>query len=335
MNNKTIKVGVIGTGMIGSLHAGILSGRTQDAQVAAVMDLDGGRAAAVAADCGARALTTAEALIQDPDVDAVLVASPDAFHAEQALACIAAGKPLLCEKPLATTRADAERILRAEMAAGRRLLQLGFMREYDRAHKELLALSGSGVIGPALRFRGLHMNPYRGSDATIENAIVSSLIHDIHSARFMMGEEIAEVFTRWVPSDPGHSRSARYAIIHVAFNNGAIGTLEWSGDSGYGYEVEVEITGEKGAARTTGVHSPLLRQAGARSQAISPDWPQRFYDAYVEELEAWTGSVAAGQATGPSAWDGYMSLVVAEACIKSAESGQPQRVSGMERPAMY
>lgn len=335
MNNKTINVGVIGAGMIGSLHAGILSNRTQDAQVAAAMDLDGERAAAVAADCGARALTGSEALIKDPDVDAVLIASPDASHAEQALACIAAGKPLLCEKPLATTRADAERILRAEMAAGRRLLQVGFMREYDRAHKELLALLRSAVIGPALRFRGIHMNPCRGSDATIENAIVNSLIHDIHSARFMMGEEIAEVFTRWVASDPGNPRSARYAIIHVAFDSGAIGTLEWSGDSGYGYEVEVEITGEKGAARTTGVHSPLLRQAGARSQAISPDWPQRFYDAYVEELGVWTGSVAARQATGPSAWDGYMSLVVAEACIKSAESGQPQRVSGGERPAMY
>ncbi|MDE2820388.1 MAG: Gfo/Idh/MocA family oxidoreductase [Chloroflexota bacterium] len=336
MNNRIVNVGLIGTGMIGSLHAGILTSRTNGARVAAVMDIDGERAAAAAADCGgARVYSDAEALIKAADVDAVLIASPDIFHAEQALACIAAGKPVLCEKPMATTRADAERILRAEMAAGRRLLQVGFMREYDRAHKDLLALSRSGAIGGALRFRGIHMNPSRSSHTSIDTAIVNSLIHDIHSARFMMDAEIAEVFLRWVPSDPGNKRSARYAIIHVSFDGGAIGTLEWSGDSGYGYEVEVEITGERGTAGTTGVHSPILRQAGLRSQAISPDWPQRFYDAYVDELAAWIGSVVTGQATGPSAWDGYMSLAVAEACVKSAESGQPERVMGRERPAMY
>ena len=336
MNDGIVNVGVIGTGMIGSLHAGILSGRKNGARVVAVMDLDGDRAAVAAADCGgARVFADADALIEAADVDAVLIASPDAFHAKGALACIAAGKLVLCEKPMATSRADAERILRAEIAAGRRMVQVGFMREYDRAHRALLDLLRSGDIGRALRFRGIHMNPYRSSHATVDTAIVNSLIHDIHSARFMMGAEITEAFVRWVPAIPKDARSARYAIIHISFDSGAIGTLEWSGDSGYGYEVEVEITGENGAAGTTGVHSPILRQGGTRSQAITPDWPERFFDAYVDELAAWTGSVLAGRATGPSAWDGYMSLVVAEACIKSTESGQPEPVAGMERPAMY
>lgn len=336
MSDGIVNAGVIGTGMIGSLHAGILSGRTSGARVVAVMDVDGERAAAVAADCGgARVFADAKALIEAAEVDAILIASPDAFHAEGTLACIAAGKPVLCEKPMATTRADAERILQAEMAAGRRLVQVGFMREYDRAHRDLVDLLRSGDIGPALRFRGIHMNPGRSRYITVNTAIVNSLIHDIHSARFMMGAEIAEVFLRWVPSDPGNRRSARYAIIHIAFDSGAIGTLEWSGDSGYGYEVEVEITGERGTAGTTGVHSPIVRQGGRRSQAITPDWPDRFFDAYVEELAAWIGSVLTGQATGPSAWDGYMSLVIADACIRSSESGQPEPVIGMERPAMY
>ncbi len=336
MRESIVNIGIIGTGMIGSLHADILTRRSNGARVVAVMDADGGRAAQVAADCGgARVWTEAEALIMSAAVDAVLIASPDSFHARQTLACIAAGKPVLCEKPMASTRADAERVLQAELAAGRRLVQVGFMREYDRAHKQLLELVRSGAIGRALRFRGIHMNPFRSSHASINSAIVNSLIHDIHSARFMMGAEIAEVYTRWVPAEAGDARSARYAIIHVTFANGAIGTLEWSGDSGYGYEVEVEITGEAGSAQTTGNHSPLLRQAGARSQAISPDWPQRFYDAYVAELAAWAGAVLAGCATGPSAWDGYMSLAVADACIKSAETGQPQRVIGMEVPPLY
>lgn len=336
MKNGIVNVGVIGTGMIGSLHAGILSSRTDGARVTAVMDVDADRAAAVAADCGgARVYSDADALVKSADVDAVLIASPDAFHAAGALACIAAGKPVLCEKPMATARADAECIVRAEMAAGRRLVQVGFMREYDRAHRAVVDLLRSGKIGPALRFRGIHMNPFRSKYGSIDTAIVNSLIHDIHSARFMMGAEIVDVFARWAPANPRDTRSARYAIIHVGFDSGAIGTLEWSGDSGYGYEVEVEITGETGTAQTTGNHSPILRQGSTRSQAISPDWPDRFFDAYVDELAAWIGSVLTGGATGPSAWDGYMSLVVAEACIKSSESSQLERVIGMERPAMY
>lgn len=336
MRNEIVNVGVIGTGMIGSLHAGTLSGRVSNTRVVAVMDVDRERAAAVAADCDdAHVHADTNALVNDADVDAVLIASPDAFHAEGALACIAAGKPVLCEKPMATTRADAERILKAEMAAGRRMVQVGFMREYDRAHVDVMDLLRAGTIGRPLRFRGIHMNPSRPRNVTIDTAVVNSLIHDIHSARFMMGAEITEVYARWVPSDPEQARSARYAIVHVAFDSGAIGTLEWSGDSGYGYEVEVEITGERGTAGTTGVHSPMLRQGGARSQAITPDWPERFYDAYVEELAAWIDSVSKGQPTGPSAWDGYMSLVVAEACIKSTESGLPEAIIGRARPAMY
>ena len=171
MSNEIAKVGVIGTGMIGSLHAGILTRQTSGSRVVAVMDIDQDRAAAVAADCGgARAFTDANALINYADVDAVLIASPDAFHAQQALACIAAGKPVLCEKPMATTRLDAERILHAEMTAGRRLVQVGFMREYDRAHKDLVNLVRRGDIGRALRFRGIHMNPLREKITTVEKS---------------------------------------------------------------------------------------------------------------------------------------------------------------------
>ena len=336
MGSGIVKVGVIGTGMIGSLHAGNLARHTGNAQVVAVMDIDEERANAVAADCGdARAYTDADALINDRDVDAVLIASPDAFHAEQALACIDMGKLVLCEKPMATTRADAERVVQAELAAGRRLVQVGFMREYDRAHRDLVDLLRRGDIGRALHFRGIHMNPYRGTDTAIEIAIVNSLIHDIHSARFMMGMEISNVHVRWAPAQTEQRRSARYGIIMLTFENGAIGTLEWNGDSGFGYEVEVEITGETGTARTTGNRSPVLRQSGKKSQAITPDWPDRFTDAYLDEMEAWIGSILKGQATGPSAWDGYMSLVVADASIRSTRSGQSEEIVAMDRPAMY
>lgn len=334
MKKELLQVGVIGAGMIGSLHARNISRLTPGAAVSAVMDVDQARAQSVAADCGAIVHTDAAALIADAAVDAVLIASPDAFHAEQAIACIEAGKPVLCEKPMATTAVDGERVLRAELAVGRRLVQVGFMRVYDRTHADVFDILARGEIGRALGFRGQHINPWRES-STIEGAIVNSLIHDIHSARWLMGAEISRVFTQWAPSEPDQPRSARYAIVHLAFADGAIGTLEWNGDSGYGYEIVVEITGETGAARTISHSSPVLRQGRRVSQGVTPDWPQRFEQAYLDEVQIWVDAIGRGEATGPSAWDGYMSLVVAEACIRSAESGLPERVSGIERPLLY
>ena len=248
MKKDLLQVGVIGAGMIGAVHAGNLTRRTIGATVSAVMDVDEGRARAVARDCGASVHTDAAELIADEAVAAVVIASPDAFHAEQAIACIEAGKPVLCEKPMATSVADGERVLRAELAAGRRLAQIGFMRVYDRTHADLHDLLARGEIGKALSFRGKHINPLRAS-TTVERAIVNSLIHDIHSARWLMGAEISQVFVQWAKAEPARPRSARYAIVQLAFADGAIGTLEWNGDSGYGYEIVVEITGETGSAR--------------------------------------------------------------------------------------
>ncbi len=332
--NDVVGVGVIGAGEIGAVHSENLARRTRRARVTAVMDVDGERAEAVASACGARAYTDAAALIADPAVDALLVATPDATHADLTIAAIEAGKPALCEKPLATTAADAQRVLRAELAAGRRMTQVGFMRIYDRSHVEVRRLLRRGDIGRALRFRGMHINPYRGV-TTIDRVMVNSLIHDIHSARWIMDAEVESVFARWVPAQPDEPRSARFASVLMTFEGGAIGSMDWSGNSNYGYEVTMEITGETGTAGTVSHTSPILRQGSRISQAVTPNWPERFADAYIDEAQIWIDSILSGQPTGPSAWDGYMSLVVAEACIRSTQTGQPEMPQSIKRPAIY
>lgn len=334
MNSRGVGVGVIGAGMIGRVHAGNLARRTIGARVAAVMDIEQARAKAVSVDLGASAYCSAEELMADPSVDAVLIASPDAAHADQAIACIEVGKPTLCEKPLATTAADGERVLRAELAAGRRLVQVGFMRVYDRTHLEVCQMLRAGELGRALHCRSVHINPATGS-TTIEKALVNSLIHDIHSVRWLMGEEIDQVYAQWLPSQADEPRSARFALVQLRFASGAIGTLEWSGDSGYGYEVMVEVVGERGTLRSVSHTSPVLRRGSTVAQAVTPNWPQRFRQAYIDEAQAWIDSIQSGEPTGPSAWDGYMSLVAAEACIRSTETGMPERVVGIEQPALY
>lgn len=336
MGSETIRVGVIGTGRIGGVHAENLMRRTIGARVVALMDIDQERAAEVAAACdGARVFSEASDLIAHPDVDAVLVASTDATHADITIACIEAGKPVLCEKPLATTLADAERVLRAELATGRRLVQVGFMREYDHAHRDLYDLLHSGAIGAALKFRSLHVNPRFVRKLTIDSVITNSLIHDIHSARWVMPSEVESAYVQWVPADQAQPRSARLADLQLAFADGAIGSLEYNGDSGYGYEVTVEVTGETGVITTADHPSPALRQSGSISSAITPNWPQRFAQAYIDETQDWINAIQGNEATGPSAWDGYMSLAVADASIRSADTGQPERIVASEKPSLY
>lgn len=336
MSIESIQVGVIGAGAIGSIHADNLTRRVIGATVTAVMDIDEEKANAIAAASdGARAYADAGDLIADPDVDAVLIASTDHSHADFTSACLEAGKPVLCEKPMATTVADAERIVEAELAAGRRLTQVGFMREYDPAHRELLDLLHTGVIGAALKFRSVHINPQFVRELTIMSVITNSLIHDIHSARWIMGEEISSAYTQWAPFDRARPQNARLADLQLIFENGALGSLEYNGDSGYGYEVTVEVTGESGRLSTASHPSPSLRHAGAMSRAVTPNWQQRFAQAYIDEVQDWINALRRNEAVGPSAWDGYMSLAVAEAAIRSAETGAPQPVEAIAKPSLY
>ena len=159
MTFDAVKIGIIGTGGMGGRHALNLALRTPGARVVGIMDVEAERAAAVAEVCdGAKIYTDADMLIADPNVDALVIASPDHTHARLASACIAAGKPVLCEKPLATSVSEAEGVVSAEVANGQRLVQLGFMREYDPAHRQIFDAVQSGRLGRPLYFRGTHTN---------------------------------------------------------------------------------------------------------------------------------------------------------------------------------
>jgi myo-inositol 2-dehydrogenase/D-chiro-inositol 1-dehydrogenase len=336
MNKTKIRVGLIGTGGMGGRHARNLTQYVPGSQVVAVMDIDRERATRVAGECGqAQVYSDASALIADPEVDAVVIVSPDATHAPLTLECLAAGKAVLVEKPLATTVAEAKQVLEAEVAAGRRLVQVGFMREYDPAHVRVKQVLQGGNIGRPLMFRGVHNNLSRGAVRLAREVIVSSAIHDVHSARWLMGDEVDRVHVTWVPSDPAQPQSCRLLLVQLTFRNGALGLIECNIDSGYGYEVLVEITGEKGQSRSLSLQSPLIRGPGMAGQAVEVDWLERFETAYIREAQAWIASLLAGKPAGPSTWDGYISMIVAEACIHSVQTGQPQPVPALDRPALY
>ncbi|MFN8492910.1 MAG: Gfo/Idh/MocA family oxidoreductase [Caldilineaceae bacterium] len=331
-----INVGVIGTGGMGGRHVHNLTQEVAAAQVFAVMDVDQARLREVATACGATyTFTDGYELINHPAVEAVLIAAPDRFHAPLVRACIVAGKPVFCEKPLATSAAEAYQVIEAEIAGGRRLVQLGFMREYDPAHVKVKQMMDSGALGKALAFRGVHINTALSDPRQVAEVITNSVVHDIHSARWLMGDEIVKVYTSYVPSKPDLPTTARLVLVQFHYRNGAIGHIECNVEAGYGYEVDVKLAGENGSVQTNSLQSAFVSQSNQRGQWVEEDWLQRFDTAYRLEAKAWVNALQTGVPTGPTAWDGYMAMRVADACIESAQSGKAVAVSLPEMAAIY
>ena len=181
-----IKVGVIGAGGMGREHIRNLAA-VDGVEVAVVADVVAAAALDAAGLCNAAASTDAFAVATDQSLDAIVIASPDDTHADLAIAAVERGAFVLCEKPLASNVADAERVVAAEVAAGRSLVQLGFMRQYDPAHLQVAgAISELGAIR---HVRSAHRNTNHQWERPLELVFSQSLIHDVHTARWLMGTE--------------------------------------------------------------------------------------------------------------------------------------------------
>src|SRR4051812_22998166 len=182
-----IRIGVIGTGMIGQDHIRRINEVVSGCVVAAVTDVDPAKAQEVAdARPGVTVHATGEEVVADPDVDAVVVTSWGPTHEEFVLASIAAGKPVFCEKPLATTQEACLRILDAEATAGRRLVQVGYMRRYDAGYRALKEVVDSGSIGAPLVVHCAHRNPSVPGYYAKESAISDTAVHEIDVVRWLL-----------------------------------------------------------------------------------------------------------------------------------------------------
>jgi myo-inositol 2-dehydrogenase/D-chiro-inositol 1-dehydrogenase len=252
-------------------------------------------------------------------------------------ACLQHHKPVLCEKPLATTAQEALQIVEAEQALGRRLIAVGFMRRFDPQHVAVRQVVAAGDIGRPILFKGVHRNPMIPPHLPGRFVVTNSAIHDIDSARWLLGEEITEVYVRGVRSHTSFSDETQdMVLIQMALSGECLATVEVSVAVEYGYEVLAEIVGERGSAVTMSPGFALVRAQDARSVVVPKSHLARFQEAYIPELTAWVQSIQTGQPfTGANAWDGYMSLLVTDACIRSLESGTPMAVSTPTKPDLY
>jgi len=333
----TLRVGVIGTGMIGQDHLRRLTHVVSGADVVAVTDANAEVARQVAAGLkNATVHTTGQDLIADPAVEAVIVCSWGPTHEEYVLAAVAAVKPVFCEKPLATTTQACRNIIDAEVAYGSRLVQVGFMRRYDAAYRALKSVIDSGEIGAPLMYYSGHRNPSVPESYTKDMAIVDTAVHDFDVTRWLLGEELTAI--RVLPAKPNSLGGELLdpLLMVVETESGVLVSVETSVNIRYGYDIRGEVVGETGTAALAERGPVLVRSANRVGVAVPDDWRERFVAAYDTEFQEWIDAVSAGEgATGPSAWDGYAAQVVCDAGVQALTSGDRVEIELGPKPPLY
>ena len=331
----TIRVGLIGAGVMGADHARILSTAVAGAELVAVSDLDADRMSKIVESCKtARAVADPLDLIRDGGVDAVLVASPDPTHGALVLACLDLEKPVLCEKPLATSIEECLKVVEKENALRRKLVTVGYMRRFDPGYVEMKRRLDQGELGAALLMHCIHRNVAAPSFMIGPMLITNSAVHEIDIARFVLGREVRRV-TVVTPRKTRLSNMQDPQILLLEMDDGVIVDAEIFVNAQYGYDVRAELVCEKGAIVLAPPHDIKVMHSGEEGFAFPSDWRPRFALAYRTELQAWIEALRSGVPTGASAWDGYVATAVADAGLKSLASGQPTEVELQPRPALY
>ena len=333
----TIHVGIIGTGFIGEDHGRKLVNTINGSAVSAVSDINLARATEVARLLGgARIFDDGHELIRSPEVAAVLVTSTGPTHSEFVLSSIDAGKPVMCEKPLAPTTPECEEILKAEVAFGRRLVIVGYMRRYDVGYRAVKGALESGAIGDALVLHNVHRNATVGEAYTSFMTMTDSMIHEVDTTRWLLGEEITSVQVippKRTPKAYPHLQDPQFAAFTT--ESGVLSTVEFFANCQYGYDVRCELVGSIGTASMVNPTVASTIAARTLAERIPADWRERFGAAYTAELQAWITGLQHGECVGPSAWEGYAATKVVEVGVEAVKSGQRMKIEYVEKPALY
>jgi myo-inositol 2-dehydrogenase / D-chiro-inositol 1-dehydrogenase len=330
---QDLRIGVIGVGMMGADHAERVVNRVAGARLVAVSDPDSARADQLAASFdGVRSIGDPLALVADPDVDAVIIASPGFVHEEQVLACLEHGKYTLCEKPLTMDSESSLRLVEAEAKGGQPLVQVGFMRRFDPEFAQMKTMLDSGRFGRMLLLHNIHRNKTVPDSFRSEMIVRDSLVHEVDVARFVFGEEIEEI-TVLAGAPTGAAAEGvldpQVALFRMA--GGGVVTSEVFVNCQVGYEVRCEAVAERGTIvagqSSTGLYSTVADEhGGSWGGPVAPDFRVRFARAYDLEVQAWVDASRRGEVVGPTSWDGYAATAVCTAGMESLTSGRPVRV---------
>jgi myo-inositol 2-dehydrogenase/D-chiro-inositol 1-dehydrogenase len=329
-----LRVGVIGVGRIGRLHAELLARQVVGARVAAVHDAHAASARRVADDLQVAVADRAADLLDSPDVDAVAICSSTDTHAGLIADAAAAGKAIFCEKPVSLELAELDRALAAVREAGV-LFQIGFNRRFDPAHESVRDAVASGAVGEPHLVRISSRDPAPPPPAYVKvsgGIFLDMTIHDFDMARFVTGSEVVEVFARGavrIRPDFADSGDVDTALVTLVHENGCLTAIDNSRQAVYGFDQRVEVLGSAGMAAS---ENPLANTGVVRTAAgtSAPTLPYFFLDRYVPSyVREWEAFVAAARDGAPAPVgpdDARAPLVIGLAAWRSLREGRPVRI---------
>lgn len=327
---KTCRIGVIGAGRIGKLHAENICYRLSQFTLAGIADpfinLEWAQSLNVPL-----ITTNCDELIQHPDIDALIIASPSSLHTKQIVAASLANKAIFCEKPLGLTEEEIQTCLQT-VDEQKALLQIGFNRRFDPNFASIQHRVQAGEVGAPHFVRITSRDPASPSKEYIKTSgglFMDMAIHDFDMARFLTGSEVTEVYATGsvlINPDFAEFNDVDTAVIQLRFQNGALGVIDNSRQAVYGYDQRIEVFGPTGTLLAKNQIQHAV-QYWSRNEIRNSNplyfFLERYEEAYIAELEAFYDAWLLGKPSPVSGQDGLQALRIAMAAKKSLQTHQP------------
>ena len=336
MSTEQLNVGIIGAGRIGKVHAETLAFRLPQVRTVAIADVNREAAEAVAARCGIPTVCASAAeIFADREIEAVLICTSTDTHADLIVAAAAAGKHIFCEKPIARGLTQIDRALNAVGQAGVKL-QIGFNRRFDPNFARARQAVASGEIGTPRMVHIVSRDPAPPPISYIKvsgGMFLDMTIHDFDMARFLMADEVEEVYVAGgVMVDPeiGKAGDLDTAVIVLRFANGVIGTIDNCRQAAYGYDQRVEILGAKGSVATGNCYpNQAVISTGTEIRTDLPlnFFMERYTESFANEIRDFVDVVRFDRPTPVSGVDGRQAVAIGLAALKSYQERRPVRVA--------
>jgi scyllo-inositol 2-dehydrogenase (NAD+) len=332
MKMRKLGVAVLGVGEMGLRHAHNLRRLVPRAQLIAVADVASDRARKAASELEIEhSFGSLDDLLECKGIDAVVVATPDKFHASAVKMVAAAGKDVFCEKPLALSLEDANELLKAVARSGVRM-QVGFMRRYDASYAAAMKRIEAGEIGEPVIFKSIGRDkdgpPLSSYDGNLNGMLFyTNSIHDFDLARWLMRDEVSEVHaytTIAIRPEIAEFGDVVASLVNLRFVRGAIGNIESYAQALYGYDVRTEIVGSKGSILVgsfpKGVATVLTLNRS--TQTTVDHFLTAFSDAYVAEMQDFVDCLLGDRDPYVTGVDGLKALALAAAAENSHRHGK-------------
>ncbi len=322
---------------MGRRHAENLRRLVPDARLLAIADVAPGRAQQAASELEVeQSFISLEAMLECKDLKAVVIATPDKFHAQAIQIAAAAGKDILCEKPLAINLADAHAALDAVTKAGVRL-QIGFMRRYDPAYQAAMKRVEAGEIGEPVVFKSVGRDrdvpPIAAYQSNVNGMLFySNTIHDFDLARWLMRDEVVETHaytTMAIRPEVAQYGDVVASVVNLKYAKGAIGNIESHAQALYAYDVRTEIVGSKGSVFVGSIDKTpaVFLNANGGAHILADHFLSRFADAYLAEVQDFVHNMLHDRPPRVSGDDGLKALAIAVAAETSHLQGKPCKVT--------